>query len=839
LARWIVLAIIFCSVAVLGYYYKNGDTAQKVWDEWASTPRPVWSYGQGNYSVLGFNPAIDAFLGDPFFLPRFAEDASEHLSPNLVNSVAAAWRYSAFGGGVIPGCPELAPPKEWEIALGDAAASAYSAWKCFLDIRKEVISIFSALDKSEKKYILEKYSQFFFNPKTPDAYDIFTTESLTSFIFYTLSRKIDIKALAFQERRLANIAEYLSKHKAEYEKLPATLHFLFEEEGAKMLIAGTGNDKHSEDVDFLIDAGGNDDYLNNAGGTGKHFPVALLVDFSGDDNYKGKVAAQGAGVLGLGLLADLSGDDSYDAVELSQGAAFFGSGILWDESGNDSYKLDWFGQGASAFGAAMLFDKGGNDTYTALGFAQAASTTSGAAWLVDLEGDDRYLLGEVEKDKLKKNMGIGQGASVGVRFNPFNATPSLYGGLSFLYDAKGNDLYKGNWFSQGSAYFLGAGILVDDAGDDVYQAKVNSQGQGLHLAAGLLLDKKGNDTYQAEWGSQGVGGDMSIGVLIDGEGNDNYYVLEQGIGTARKPQALGLFLDGCCDNKYFFKTGNANIVLPESPEEWPSALFIDAGGKDVFPAFRKEDHWGVEGHSQGIKGSGQIKEDWLSSLPRYPRVEGLAYDPEKGWLETGAISPINVSFLPSMLATSLISARNKLEILDIIRFTHYFNSPLLKQFPEHLISVLRDPSLYYSPVLIYALQYFYNSQDNTAVKSVSKDLESKSLIEPIMRRYALLYLASTDSTQALSFAKKLYQEDDALYVKIIAIFILALSPDKDNMPLIQNALESDQELIRYSVLNGLSVSKPQGWQVWIRPLLNDPNEYVRKQATLLLEGNTK
>lgn len=835
LLRWIIVVLVLCSVVTLGYFFKGSDTAQQAWDEWTSEPKPVWSYGQGNYSLLGFNPAIDAFLGDPFFIPRFAADVSLHIGSELTQALDAAWRFSAYGNGVVTECKEITPPEDWQEQLGKAAMPAYSAWKCFLAIRKDVIQIFSGLNKSDREFIQKNYSHFFFDPQEPDIYDILTTDSLNPFLFYVLSRKIDLQALAFQERRLASMAKYLAKSKPDFKFLPLYLNFTREEEGAKLLISGIGNDIHKEDVDFLIDAGGDDIYLNNAGGTAGKFPVSFLIDFSGNDAYSAKVASQGAGLLGLGFLADLEGDDSYKATELSQGAAFFGSGVLWDDAGNDKYSVDWFGQGAAVFGTAMLFDKSGRDTYEASSFAQAASSTSGAAWLVDLSGDDHYGLGHPDKTKFNKNMGIGQGASIGVRFFPFEGTPSLYGGLSFLYDTQGDDVYKGNWFSQGSGYFLGAGILMDAAGNDKYQAQVNSQGQGLHLAAGLLLDKAGNDIYQAQWGSQGVGGDLSVGVLIDEKGNDSYYVQEQGIGTARKPHALGLFFDGCCDNKYVFKTGNTDVVPPETPEEWPSALFIDAGGGDG-PSNAPKKSWGVKGHSLGVHGEGELKGNWLDYLPLHPRVAGMTYDSDKGWPETGAISAINTSQLPDLKADTLISARNKLEIFDLIRFSQESTDKLVESIPAHLLKVLESPTHYYNPVIIYALQWFINTQNNMADLLVSNALIHQTFSEPLMRRYALLYLAYADPIKVVTVAERLFESDPSLSVRTMAIFILALAAEKDTLPIVQKALKSDQELIRYGALQGISISKPPGWQEWVRPLLSDPSPYVSQEAKNLLQG---
>lgn len=66
----------------------------------------------------------------------------------------------------------------------------------------------------------------------------------------------------------------------------------------------------------------------------------LLMDVDGNDRYRGKTAAQGsAHVSGVGVLRDLGrGSDSYLAIRNSQGFSLFGQlGVLQDDGGNDRY----------------------------------------------------------------------------------------------------------------------------------------------------------------------------------------------------------------------------------------------------------------------------------------------------------------------------------------------------------------------------------------------------------------------------------------------------------------------------------------------------------------------
>jgi hypothetical protein len=51
----------------------------------------------------------------------------------------------------------------------------------------------------------------------------------------------------------------------------------------KVIIGGVGPDIYSEDADLILDLGGDDIYLNNAGGTRVGIPVALVIDWEGND----------------------------------------------------------------------------------------------------------------------------------------------------------------------------------------------------------------------------------------------------------------------------------------------------------------------------------------------------------------------------------------------------------------------------------------------------------------------------------------------------------------------------------------------------------------------------
>lgn len=137
---------------------------------------------------------------------------------------------------------------------------------------------------------------------------------------------------------------------------------------------GSANNTYTKDFALLIDAGGNDVYRNNAGGSNVNSAcataargAAALVDLAGDDRYDSgrSCGINGGGFIGSGLLVDAGGDDFYEAGSNgTNGGAQAGSGLLLDAGGNDRYSAGASGvNGGSVAGAGLLIDAGGNDSY--------------------------------------------------------------------------------------------------------------------------------------------------------------------------------------------------------------------------------------------------------------------------------------------------------------------------------------------------------------------------------------------------------------------------------------------------------------------------------------------
>ena len=340
----------------------------------------------------------------------------------------------------------------------------------------------------------------------------------------------------------------------------------------RVIVGGAGPNVYREDAALILDVGGDDIYLNNAGGTRQETPVALVIDWGGNDRYlNGKNFAQAAGILGGGFLFDLSGDDVFISLDGGQGAGLLGLGFLYHGDGSALYTARSFSQGIGRMGIGLLREGTGKSVYQCLYSGQGLGLFGGAGVLLDEGGDDIYTLGGLIpdfRDPAHATSSLGQGVGLGVR--PEKAAHGVPGGIGLLVDMAGNDIYRADYFAQGAAYYYGVGTLNDLAGDDQYFAGRYAQGAGIHSAVGVLDDGGGNDFYHASFGvAQGMGHDFglgfmedeggddlyqggmlvqgaatngSLGILIDTEGRDSHEFPEQGGGFALESDGLGILI---------------------------------------------------------------------------------------------------------------------------------------------------------------------------------------------------------------------------------------------------------------------------------------------------------
>lgn len=286
---------------------------------------------------------------------------------------------------------------------------------------------------------------------------------------------------------------------------------------------GESDDSYENDYAILVDQGGNDRYLNNAGGN-------LLDVRRGPEASPAmeKAPARGCHTIGLDFVAGKTPTD---------GQCEIGEAVLVDSAGDDTYGMreapdpvdDGFCTsdplvrrivtgGAGFAGVGILVDSAGDDTYVTKTVSMGAGHVDGVGILRDEAGDDSYL-------SLRNAQGY-----------------ALAGGLGLLRDDAGNDTfdyYELAPLDPGAGYQRpGSGGVVDDRGTC---DRLPRQLQGTALlpgSVGIFLNYGGEDTYRgappalqdpgppfpekAPHSSQGYGGIGGFGYFLDEGGRDGY-----------------------------------------------------------------------------------------------------------------------------------------------------------------------------------------------------------------------------------------------------------------------------------------------------------------------------
>jgi hypothetical protein len=253
-------------------------------------------------------------------------------------------------------------------------------------------------------------------------------------------------------------------------------------------------------VGMFFRDGGNDSYQSVALSQGfGQFGIGVLIDTRGNDLYEANLFAQGAArTQGVGWLIDRIGNDTYRAGGLvlhqplfddvhfsfSQGFASGyagidgglsgGVGLVTDLSGDDAFLGETYCQAAADWYAlGSLYNGEGRDTYRGHHFAQAAGTRSGAGYLIELGGDDSYIVSSGASHALGQDYGVG-----------------------VLFDRAGNDVYAGGESRPGIGNANGLGLFIDVDGADRYFGPpgVGNLARGTG-SLGLFLDLNGPDRY--------------------------------------------------------------------------------------------------------------------------------------------------------------------------------------------------------------------------------------------------------------------------------------------------------------------------------------------------------
>jgi len=368
-----------------------------------------------------------------------------------------------------------------------------------------------------------------------------------------------------------------------------------------IIVGGPGPNEYRleemKDVAAVVDLGGDDVYWE--GTVSVDHPLLVIIDYSGNDRYQGKLPGiQGSAILGGSLLIDMAGNDIYWAQDVAQGSTLGGVGILVDWAGDDQYLGLRRVQGQAIGGVGVLIDREGRDDYHAAMWAQGFGGPLGFGLIDDLTGDDHYYVGGRWYDSYPETPGYegwGQGVGSGIR-------GAANGGIGVLLEGAGDDTYEFDYFGQGGGYWLAIGFARDFAGNDrrlgatlkAYDGSPRTQqrfqrfgnGWGCHMGVGALIDDGGNDEYHGSIMGTGFGWDLSVGYLLELGGDDHYLARVGGVQGQGAQASLGVLYDFEGADEYAGTSqGYASSAITYHPYPTCGGNFsfvVDYGGLDSY-----------------------------------------------------------------------------------------------------------------------------------------------------------------------------------------------------------------------------------------------------------------
>ena len=321
----------------------------------------------------------------------------------------------------------------------------------------------------------------------------------------------------------------------------------------RFVVGGYGPNRYNcDEVDVIVDLGGDDTYEGRAGGAGEHRRLAIVIDLEGDDHYECLDGGLGAGILGLGILLDLSGKDTYRAQARAAGLGIGGVGVFMDMGGDDTLELGHDGGGVGFGGTGIFVDLRGDDHHTIGSGGFGYGLSGGLGLFLDGSGNDvRTVGGElVDEESADQRLALALGAGLGL-YQP------LDGGLGAFCDLDGDDKYNvRGGVAVGAAMLGSSGIFYDRRGEDVYTAGPYSLGAAFDCSVGLMVDAEGDDRTVAGAWSHGAARAGSLAVCLDVAGDDIRAAQAPAFGVA-EVMAWGAYLD---------LAGKDNLVSSAGPE---------------------------------------------------------------------------------------------------------------------------------------------------------------------------------------------------------------------------------------------------------------------------------
>jgi hypothetical protein len=361
----------------------------------------------------------------------------------------------------------------------------------------------------------------------------------------TLLARVNLKRLLAASLKLAEVVEAEIPNLRATASTPISEPIRFRVGGVPVEITGSGPDLHRETVSGLcIDLGGSDVYAGRYGAG--VLASSVLIDLGGNDFYQVGDLSVGAGLLGVGLAYDLGGHDSFRGNSLCLGAGLAGVGALFKDGGDDEYVSRAMSQGFGAYGVGLAVDTRGDDRRRVSTIGEGAGTKGGLGWLDDLGGDDIYAAsGPIAEGAGRGGIGLlsDLAGDDGYSGAELCQGAGLEEGLGSLYDEKGRDSHTSDHAAMSFADG-GAAYLIDLSGDDIYASRGGaclSTAQGRGVA--VLVDREGNDLYASADGRPALATDGGLALFLDTAGTDRYMGVPGGAVRGRRGDSLGLFVD--------------------------------------------------------------------------------------------------------------------------------------------------------------------------------------------------------------------------------------------------------------------------------------------------------
>jgi len=856
------------------------------------------------YAIIGRVPLIDQVAASPFKLHYWADDMSINIQQNATKGLADLFDLlvTALNGGVryekrfrsdsadidsledgyrYLGRKLGETPKSGTLQdlakIGfrpDISRHLGELLAAMADAALLMQAALASLTREEIDFLISQPEVYFF--PHGKRFNFLTAPTHVQTRIFDLTRRIDFVSLFSAARIVSDAVDHFytqirglfdSTNPGNYfedGKMREGVVAQFQTPIGDIVILGSGSNTYSKTSALLIDLGGNDHYTGPIG-VGHLVPghISLAVDISGDDtyNHQKNQISQGMGSLAVGMLVDLSGDDVYISGDMSQGTGIYGIGILADYEGNDRYRMGLMGQGFGIFGIGLLLDRNGTDEYRAGGMGQGAGSTMGLGSLVDVKGNDKYISDRKQTHGLLKpdNWSHVQGAGLSVRAPDWTRSFSYYGGIGFLSEGDGNDIYyasDGN--CMGGSYFMSIGALVDHNGNDRYTPRNrNGLGWAVHLSNGILIDRKGND-YYAGTNVGGVGSDRSIGFLADYAGNDIYgpseafirkkiveaykvekqfpsdqelsqkiqaHMAELSYGASLKPKGLGFLIDYQGNDQYFARLRGkreslGGVLPPEAPEKWSHAVLLDLQGRDYYhPPSRKNNHYHLS------------------------YKHGISYDTEYDVKKKVGKIPIRLT--RRNLNETMLSAVTDIRLRREIG--HLFDSDLFVRHAALGRLMDRGPEII-SPLI----RFLATSQDVEVNRDIIQILDTHIIRRQMKRRYKFETLLNADDPFVRQHAARtlgwwqitwalpdLIRAMNERQVGIRAAMVWAIGRigTKGALIPLMEVFRDDSDLdCRRNAMISLAARKfePDDVQAEIRRIfndgLNDPDEIIRTHA---------